>query len=320
MMVRRRFSVSAERQILLQDHFFQRLEKENIDSSEHAKSRGEAIVSVLTLNRPKANAMGRVFLEQLNESLDDLEERTAEPCPNNKSSSSGSSISHHDFQQGELLTSSPRCVIIRSHSYKVFSAGADLKERANMSMEQAEDFVAHLRFTMERLSRLPIPVIAAVEGVALGGGLELALAADLMVLSEAATVGLPETSLAIVPGAGGTQRLARRIGASRAKQLIWTAARLDGRTAVEQFGIGETLVPKGQSYDVAMDWAQKMAQHGPVAIRASKWAIDTGMEASSMPEALEIERQAYARVLPTEDRLEGLAAFKEGRTPFYKGK
>ncbi|KAL3918943.1 MAG: hypothetical protein SGILL_004004 [Bacillariaceae sp.] len=164
-----------------------------------------------------------------------------------------------------------------------------------------------------------MPVIAAVEGVAVGGGLELALAADLRVAGAAATLGLPETSLAIIPGAGGTQRLPRLIGVARAKELIWTGRKLSGEEAL-QYGLVEEVVPAGEATNRAMALALHIAQNGPIAIRASKQAIDRGLECNNMMDALEIERQCYAKVLPTQDRLEGLAAFKEGRKPQYTGR
>jgi enoyl-CoA hydratase/carnithine racemase len=250
----------------------------------------EPWVTKITLNRPKANAMGLIMLEQLQACLSKLEE----------------------------TDSTTRCVVLTSCSDRVFSAGADLKERATMSQEQAADFVTNLRNTMDRLAKLPVPVVAAVEGVAVGGGLELVLAADLRIASVNATMGLPETSLAIIPGAGGTQRLSRLIGVARAKELIWTGRQISA-TEAYAFGLVQAVVDQGQATNKALELAWEFCKNGPVAIRASKDAIDRGITASNMTEALEIERECYARVLPTHDRLEGLAAFKEGRTPNYKG-
>ncbi|GAX27306.1 methylglutaconyl-CoA hydratase [Fistulifera solaris] len=245
-------------------------------------------IGLITLNHPPANAMGRVFLQQLKHEMKSMEDA--------------------------------RCIILHSAlAPKVFSAGADLKERATMTMEEAEAFVVQLRTTVQELSDLPVPVIAAIDGVAVGGGLELALAADLRVISARSKVGLPETSLAIVPGAGGTQRLPRLIGEGRAKELIWTGRRLSGVEAAE-YGLATRLVENEEStLETAMKLAEEIAKKGPVAIRASKWSIHEGMKEASMENALEVERQAYARVLPTKDRLEGLAAFREGRTPNYRG-
>lgn len=270
----RRWQSNSQNEILLEHH------RDDADSN--------AIITTLTLNRPKANAMGARMLRELGEHLSELEE------------------------------SNSRCVVLTSYSNKVFSAGADLKERATMTQEEAADFVTLLRNTMERLAKLPIPVVASVEGVAVGGGLEIALAADIRVASTSATFGLPETSLAIIPGAGGTQRLPRLIGVSRAKELIWTGRRISADEAYK-YGLVQTVVDQGEALNKAMELSRKIAKNGPVAIQASKTAIDEGLAADNMQEALEIERINYARVLPTSDRLEGLAAFKAQRTPEYKG-
>uniref|UniRef100_A0A7S3LEG1 Enoyl-CoA hydratase n=1 Tax=Amphora coffeiformis TaxID=265554 RepID=A0A7S3LEG1_9STRA len=248
-------------------------------------------VSILTMNRPKANAMSKNMLHELKEQLKSLQ---------------------IDY------VSNSRCLIITSFSDRVFSAGADLKERKTMTPSEADAFVTDLRQTMEQISNLPIPVIAAVEGAALGGGLELALAADFRIVSKTATLGLPETSLAIIPGAGGTQRLSRLIGPTKAKKLIFTAARLTGEEASEM-GLVDQLTDPGETLDQSLDLAWKIAKNGPVAIRAAKEAINKGMCASTMQEALDIERECYGKVLPTKDRLEGLVAFQEGRVPEYKG-
>jgi enoyl-CoA hydratase/carnithine racemase len=262
-----------------------------LEHHEHTDLPG-AIVSVMTLNRPKANAMGSVMLQQLQDCLTALEDKNSEQRS--------------------------RCLVLTSSSPAVFSAGADLKERATMSQSQAAAFVTQLRNTMDRISRLSIPVLASIEGVAVGGGLEMALAADIRIAAKTASLGLPETSLAIVPGAGATQRLPRLIGMARAKDLIFTGRRINGVTALE-YGLVQYVVETGLADRKSMELAWEIAKNGPVAIQAAKYAIDEGMTADSMTEALEIERQAYARVLPTSDRLEGLEAFKEKRLPVYKG-
>lgn len=253
------------------------------------------LVTRVTLNRPKANAMGSLMLAELQQCLEDLEQQAT---------------------SNSVLAS--RCVVVTSSSPKVFSAGADLKERKEMTPDQAETFVTQLRTTMQRVAALPQPVIAAVEGVAVGGGLELALACDLRIASQTASLGMPETSLAIIPGAGGTQRLPRLIGVSRAKELIWTGRRLSGEEAFS-CGLVDRVVETGRAAEEAMSLAWKIAGNGPIAIRASKEAIDQGLTTTTMEEALEIERQCYGLTLATKDRLEGLAAFNEGRTPNYTG-
>ncbi len=211
-----------------------------------------------------------------------------------------------------------RVVVLHSLVDGVFCAGADLKERAGMSPEEAEAFVKRLRAAFTALERLPMPVIAAIEGAALGGGLELALACDLRVAGAAARLGLPETSLAIIPGAGGTQRLPRIIGRSRAKELIFTARRLDGPEALA-FGVVDRCVEPGRALEAALGLAREILPNGPVALRAAKAAIDGGLD-RDRDGGLVVEEACYAQVLPTEDRLEGLAAFREKRKPVYRGR
>jgi len=285
------------------------------------------LVTKITLNRPKANAMGREMIQGLQDCLDTLEKECSTNTNSNTNSSNnyyGNGSGNNDTeesktQDGASASTSCRCLVLTSCSDRVFSAGADLKERATMTEDETADFVALLRNTMERFASLPMPVVAAIEGVAVGGGLELALAADIRIASTKAVLGLPETSLAIIPGAGGTQRLPRLIGASRAKELIWTGRKLNGNEAKE-YGLVTDVVPEGSSAtEHAVQLAFRIAANGPIAIRASKVAIDRGGEQTCMKNALEIERQCYAKVLPTQDRSEGLMAFKEGRKPSYKG-
>ena len=282
-------AVQANRLMIKSQRSFSPSFSEILVDHRHNENLPNATVSILTMNRPKANAMSKSMLYELKEQLKLLQ--------NDNNS---------------------RCLIITSFSDHVFSAGADLKERKTMTPSDAEAFVTDLRQTMEEVSALPIPVIAAVEGVALGGGLELALAADFRIVSKAATLGLPETSLAIIPGAGGTQRLSRLIGPNQAKKLVFTAARLTGEEASE-IGLVDQLTDPGKTLDQSLELAWNIAKNGPVAIRAAKEAINRGMFASTMQEALDVERECYGKVLPTKDRLEGLAAFQEGRAPEYMG-
>ena len=269
-------------------------DNENKDNNDKPTSTTpEATITKLTLNRPKAaNAMGYEFVHTLQKYIQQLMSST---------------------------NTATRCMIITSYSTKVFSAGADLKERANLSLEETEEFVSLLRNTMDDLSTLPIPVIVAIEGVAVGGGLELALAGDIRIAGSNATLGLPETSLGIIPGAGGTQRLSRIVGMGRAKQLIWTGRKITAQEAY-QYGLVDEVVLAGTATDAAVSLGIQIAKNAaPIAIQASKQAIMKGFECSTMKEALEVERQCYAKTLPTKDRLEGLAAFKEGRSPKYTG-
>ncbi|WP_306591573.1 enoyl-CoA hydratase-related protein [Geothrix sp. 21YS21S-4] len=249
----------------------------------------DAGIVLLGLDRPAAkNALGRQLLAEFRQAL-----------------------------AGFRADPAVRIVLAHSLVSGVFCAGADLKERAEMSPEEAAAFVQGLRDAFTELEDLPMPVIAALEGAAFGGGLELALAADLRVAGSAAKLGLVETSLAIIPGAGGTQRLPRLIGAARAKELIFTARRLDAEAA-GRLGIVDRVVPAGEALAAALELAREILPNGPVALRMAKRAVDRGMDLDR-DAALAWERECYAQVLPTRDRLEGLAAFREKRKPHYRG-
>ena len=208
-------------------------------------------------------------------------------------------------------------MVLKSSVDRVFCAGADLKERAQMQKEEVEPFVFKLRQTFAEISKLPMPTIAVVEGFALGGGLELAMSCDMRVLDSRAKVGLPETGLAIIPGAGGTVRLPRLIGASRAKELIFTGRIVESEEA-ERLGIATASVEEGQGLEKALSIANMIRRKGPIAIRMAKQAIDNGIEVD-IATAMQIEQACYAQVIPTKDRLEGLEAFREKRTPEYLG-
>jgi enoyl-CoA hydratase/carnithine racemase len=211
-----------------------------------------------------------------------------------------------------------RVVIITGQGDKAFCSGADLKERATLSPIQVKEFITTIRNLFTAIEQLPQPVIAAINGVALGGGTELALAADIRIAASNASLGLTETRLAIIPGAGGTQRLPRLVGKGKAKELIFTGQRID---AAEALRIG--LVNKVCEPAALMGECQKMAvmicETGPIAIEQAKYAINYGME-TDLATGLAIESNAYWVCIPTEDRLEGLAAFREKRKPVYKGR
>lgn len=210
-----------------------------------------------------------------------------------------------------------RCILITGEGEKAFCAGADLKERKTMPDERVPVFVKNIRGLMDDVEALPQPTVAVMNGFAFGGGTELSLACDLRVAAAHAQLGLTEVSLAILPGAGGTQRLPRLIGKSRAKDLILTARRV-GAEEGERIGLVNRIAPEGQLRETATELAQAIAANGPIAVRAAKDAIDGGAE---MPirEGLEHEARCYERVLGTEDRLEALAAFSEKRKPVFRG-
>jgi enoyl-CoA hydratase/carnithine racemase len=215
-----------------------------------------------------------------------------------------------------------RCIIITGASggdpKKVsFSTGADLKERREMTQDQVRRYVFTIRGTFTAVEQVRVPVIAAMNGIAVGGGLELALACDIRVASSAATMGLPETGLAIIPGGGGTQRLPRIIGVAKAKELIFTARRIDAKTALE-IGLVNRVVEPDQLMPAALELAREIAKNGPIGVAQAKFAINNGIEAS-LGVALPLESKAYEVTIPTKDRLEALAAFAEKRKPVFKG-
>lgn len=211
-----------------------------------------------------------------------------------------------------------RALVLRGEGDKVFCAGADLKERKRMSETEVKKTVSLIRETVDKLERFPKPVIAAMNGSALGGGLEVALACDIRVASIEGKYGLPETSLAIIPGAGGTQRLARLIGLGKAKELIFTAKQVDGETA-KAIGLAEYAEPTSEVIKKAREIAEEIENNGPIALESAKKAINLGYE-TALATGLMIEQQAYAATIQTKDRLEGLQAFAEKRQPLYEGK
>ena len=201
---------------------------------------------------------------------------------------------------------------------KAFCAGADLKERLGMSREQTGAFLEELGALVQSIEDFPAPVIAVITGAALGGGLELALAADLRLADENATLGLPEVRLGIIPGAGGTQRLARLCGIAVAKELILTGRLIDAATAL-RLGLVSRVVPRAELDAAVTALCSELSAGGPLAQAQAKRAIDQGF-GRPMPEALAIERKSYEAVLDSADRDEGLRAFAEKRPPRFRGR
>lgn len=251
--------------------------------------RRDSGVMIATLNRPeKMNALNKDMFDGLKSMIDVLEtDKTA------------------------------RVLILTASGDKAFCVGADLKERQGMNEKDITLRMEFVRNLYLRLERLPIPIIAAINAVALGGGLELALTADLRVASENVTFGFPETDLAIIPGNGGTQRLPRLIGLPKTMELILMAKRITARQAFE-YGIINTVVAEGQAMSQAMAWANKICEAGPIAIRSAKAAIRGGLD-RSYEHALEYELECYKACLYSKDRTEGLKAFNEKRKPEYRG-
>ncbi|KAM5217798.1 enoyl-CoA hydratase domain-containing protein 2, mitochondrial-like isoform 1-T1 [Ctenodactylus gundi] len=251
-------------------------------------------VTEILMNRPRArNALGNVFVSELQEALARLRED----------------------QQVRVL-------LFRSCVKGVFCAGADLKEREQMSAAEVGVFIQRLRGLMNEIAAFPAPTIAAMDGFALGGGLELALACDLRVAASTAVMGLIETTRGLLPGAGGTQRLPRCLGVALAKELIFTGRRLTGAQA-HTLGLVNHAVGQNEegnaAYHRALALAQEILPQAPIAVRLGKVAIDRGMEVD-ITSGMAIEGMCYAQNIPTQDRLEGMAAFREKRPPKFVGK
>jgi enoyl-CoA hydratase/carnithine racemase len=192
---------------------------------------------------------------------------------------------------------------------RLFAAGADIKALAAMEPEQARGWNRALQRTFDDVARLPMPVVAAITGYALGGGLELALCADYRVAADDAVLGQPEVRLGLMPGSGGTQRLARLIGPSRAKNLLMTGRRVGAEEAL-RFGLVDEVVPAGSVYDAALDYARRLAEGPTVALEAIKVAVDRGAD-MGISAGLALERSLFAEVFGTADAAAGIRSFLE---------
>ena len=243
---------------------------------------------ILTLDRPPVNALGRDLVAGLERALSAL------------------------AADGEA-----RCLVVRSGGLH-FCGGADLKERRGMSLDEVRAFVPRLAGVCNALASIPYPTIAAVRGTAAGGGCELALACDLRVLAEDARIGLRETALAILPGAGGTQRLPRIAGSAVAKRWIFTAHLFSAAKALAD-RVADAVVAPDRLDEEARSLAASICGNGPLAVRLAKRAIDGGADLP-LERALALEWDAYQGVLGTEDREEALRAFAEKRAPAFRGR
>jgi len=220
--------------------------------------------------------------------------------------------------EASRFNSNVRVIIITGAGDKAFCSGADLKERITLTPAQVKEFITTIRNLFTVIEYLNKPVIAAINGIALGGGTELALASDIRLASASATMGLTETRLAIIPGGGGTQRLPRLVGKGKAKELIFTGRRIDAQEALE-IGLVNKICEKETLMEEAFIMASMICEAGPIAVEQAKYAINYGLE-TDLHTGLAIESNAYWVTIPTEDRLEGLTAFREKRKPIYKGK
>ena len=211
-----------------------------------------------------------------------------------------------------------RVVVFTGAGEKAFSVGADLKERKTLTEQHVKRNIFKIGEVFTTIENLPQPTIAMINGFAFGGGMELALACDFRIITDDTMLGLTETSLAIIPGAGGTQRLPRLIGESKAMELILTARRLKSSEALE-YGLVTKVAARDELIDVTAKFADMMLANGPIALQQAKYAIKNGMNAD-LQTGLNIERKAYELTIPTEDRVEALIAFGEKRKPAFKGK
>ncbi|MFF2854892.1 MULTISPECIES: enoyl-CoA hydratase-related protein [unclassified Peribacillus] len=210
-----------------------------------------------------------------------------------------------------------RAVIFTGAGEKAFSAGADLKERKSLNDAEVRRNVKAIRDVFNSIAGLPQPTIAAVNGYALGGGFEWLLSCDFAIAAEGVSLGLTETSWAIIPGAGGTQRLPRLIGEMKAKELIFTAKKLTAEEAC-QLGILLRVVPMDQLMSACEELAANIMKNGPIAVKQAKYAIDQGMN-TDLQTGMAIEGKAYELTIPTQDRLEALLAFSERRKARFTG-
>jgi enoyl-CoA hydratase/carnithine racemase len=192
---------------------------------------------------------------------------------------------------------------------RVFAAGADIKERADMSYTDMVERSGGLQSALSAVAEIPKPVVAAVTGYALGGGCELALCADVRIAADDATLGQPEILLGIIPGAGGTQRLTRLVGPSKAKDIIFTGRFVKADEALT-IGLVDQLVPAAEVYSTALAWAKRFTGAASYALRAAKESIDKGIEVD-LATGLEIERIQFAALFATEDRTIGMTSFME---------
>ena len=251
----------------------------------------EGHIGQLVLDRPPVNALGRDMVAELHAVTRQID--------------------------ADAATSALRALILTA-SGKHFCAGADLKERRDIPADQVAAVVQKLRDMVSAIGAIAVPVIAAIRGSAVGGGMELALAADIRILAKSARMGLRETALGIIPGGGGTQRLPRLIGRSAA--MLWiTSARLFSADECLQYGVANVVAADGELLTAATEVAAEIAANGPIAVRAAKKAISAGLEVP-LAQGLEIEGECYAETIDTEDRLEALRAFMEKRLPKFRGK
>jgi enoyl-CoA hydratase/carnithine racemase len=248
----------------------------------------EGPVATLRINRPDAlNALNSTVVRELVAALDALQ-----------------------------ADDSVRCVVLTG-SDKAFCAGADVKEMATLSVAEIESS-DHLRPVWDRAASFPKPLIAALSGYALGGGLELAMCCDIIIASEGTRLGQPEINIGIIPGGGGTQRLARAVGKQKAMEMILTGAMVSAEEA-KSLGLVNRVVPPGKYLEEATKLASEIASKAPIAVRSAKAAIAASQE-MGLASGLALERSLFYNLFGTEDKKEGMSAFLEKRKPNFLGR
>ena len=249
----------------------------------------EERLAVVTINRPPVNALNHEVMNALEGAFDELAK---------------------DETVG--------AVIVTGAGEKAFVAGADITEFPKLNSENGEKLSRRGQLVFQKIADFPTPVIAAVNGFALGGGMELALACDIRVMAENAKVGLPEVTLGIFPGYAGTQRLPRAIALGKAKELIFTGGMVDAAEAY-RIGLADHLTAPGEALEMARKVAGKILKVGPIAVRLAKQAVNQGLD-QTLVEGQKTEARLFARLCDTEDQKEGAKAFMEKRPPEFKGK
>ena len=247
----------------------------------------EGNIAILSINRPKAlNALSREIIDTMDVLIEEIR------------------------SDREI-----RCLIL--HSDKNFAAGADIKGMMECDEKQAKAFI--FSPTYNKIAELPIPVLAAIEGYALGGGMELAMTADIRIAGQSAKMGFPEVTLGIMPGAGGTIRVPRIIGEARAKELIFTGDIIHAQRAADM-GLINQVVPDDQVLTEARSLAEKRARRAPVALAAAKATMKAGQEEPDHSKGIKIEAENWAKLFTSQDQKEGMRAFAEKRRPVFQNR
>ena len=252
--------------------------------------RTEENIGIITLNRPDAlNAISGALADELTETL-----------------------------RGVASDEDVWVMVLGAAGEKAFCVGADLKERATFDLEAFHENRKQVRSMFAALRDVPQPTIASVFGFALGGGFELALSCDIVIAAEGTKLGLPETRVGLLPAGGGTQLLPRRVGTSRAKELIFRGRRMDASEA-QQLGLVADITRRAELDSWTMEVARDICKSSPIAVREAKKSIDSALGVT-LDEGIEIENESWTRVISSEDRAEGIAAFNDKRDPRWKNR